>query len=144
MGKQNVFSFSPVAFMTRLVSLLALALLLSTTGCSRPATDSGTGPTGLVAGGVTATRVTDGIELYNGSETVIAYQVVNSGWLGLLAPCSDAGATCATLVQGARRVVPTGEILGASAGAFTQTRVAYWSVVQGSTQAGASELLVVM
>lgn len=118
------------------------ALALVTIGCEGWSAPD-TGPA-LKAGAIAASRVAGGVELYNGTETVIAYQMSNHGWLGLLAACSDTGITCATLAPGVRRVVPVSEITGADAGSFAEARVVYWGTDHGRVLPGANELIVTM
>lgn len=129
--------------MRRHLLFCTLSLALGIIGCERSAAPENPVPA-LTAGAIAASRVAGGVELYNGTETVIAYQMSNHGWLGLLAACSDTGITCATLAPGVRRVVPVSEITGADAGSFAEARVAYWGTDDGTVLPGANELIVTM
>jgi hypothetical protein len=107
-----------------LVSLTAVLLACNAT----PAPDRvSTGSSNATVSGVTATRVTGGIQIVNGATASIAYVVVNPNWLGLLADCSDPAASCPVLGTGQTATVVDAAIHGFDAGTRS-VDVQFWTL----------------
>jgi hypothetical protein len=79
----------------------------------------------------------NGDRVTNGTAAGISFQVKTSGWLGLLASCTDAGAGCRTLAAGASTVIASDAIHGFDA-SMQQVAVVYWI----PNQEAPTELLV--
>lgn len=110
--------------MTRLSSVVLIALAVAASGCHRDPL----APTLTTTALVSAARVESGIRLTNNTGQPVAYTVSNPNWLGLLALCADPGPECVKLAPGASVVVPLSAIYGHTADA-KQATVFWWHVV---------------
>ena len=90
------------------------------------------------AGVVSARRVSGGVEVKNGTTTIVGLAVWNPGFLGLFAPCtSEPG--CRSLAPGASVVVAAADIAGYDA-SMKQVLVRSWPITadeKGALRAGA-------
>jgi hypothetical protein len=98
--------------MTRFKAICCV-LLAATAGCGQ----SGHEPTSpepgpIVVARVRAELVPGGVRVTNQSSSSISFQVVNSYWLGQLAPCNMSPRGCTDLRSRARVVVPNDQIYG--------------------------------
>lgn len=128
--------------------ILAIALAVGALACKKSDVTSAAESTQteprLVAGTVSAARVSDGVAIVNGTASSISFEVANRGWLGTLAPCTDASVNCAVLAAGQRVTVKVQNIAGAESGSFSQAVVYYWMVVDGRASGEAVLITVAM
>ena len=106
--------------------LAAGVLLVASTSCQREPSPA---PLDRVATGkVEAALTPQGVRITNGRDQPIAYAVWARGFLGLFAPCTDAGPECPRLAPGASIVVPVDAIVGIWPGE-REAVVRWWHVV---------------
>lgn len=119
--------------MRRLKTAIILALLtVAACGAGDTTSIDHAAPAGIVAGRVTAARVSGGVSVTNGTERGVAYSVWNPNFLGLLGTCSDPAPSCVRLAPGAQVVVPIDSIVGWNA-QTTEIIVYWWHVLPAST-----------
>ena len=103
-------------------------MLLAATACGQTRdvpTQSDKAPV-IVDTGVQAELVPGGVRVRNGSSSTISLHVLNSHWLGQLAPCNASQSRCTTLDPGAQTEVPSGQIHGLNDIATDPLVVFYW------------------
>lgn len=109
----------------RLPVALAPLVLLALMACQQ---DAQIPLVAEVSNEVTAKRVPEGIQIYNGTDRRIGFFIRNPNWLGLFAACVDPGSDCLRLAPAGSVVVPLDEI----AGFAPETRevvVTWWTIV---------------
>jgi hypothetical protein len=99
-----------------------------------PVPDDPAAPAAIVAGVVTAERVSGGVRLKNGDDHPVAYAVWNPDFLGLFAPCTTTGPACPRLGPGASVVVRDADVTGTAPG-MRRVVVRWWHVEAGRADA---------
>jgi hypothetical protein len=123
----------------RLSGIAGMAAVLLLAGCRSQERNGPSGPpsSAQVSGQVTASRVSGGVRIENGTSTPISYVVYNPNWLGLLAPCSHPDSRCPSLSSGSAVTVADGDIHGFASG-VRRVAVRYWA----AGDAGGKEVIV--
>jgi len=125
---------------------LASAALISLAACHSPAEPIAATepqpqpPRSIVAGVVTAERVSGGVRLTNGDDSPVAYAVWNPDFLGLFTPCTTTDASCPRLGPGASVTVSEASVTGRAPG-MQRVVVRWWHVVAGQAD-GVREVVV--